>query len=77
MFASEVEGTVDDGILGPFETAQGQFYQGRVIPLCVGWFGEISKDFKKIYMLGRHAAVGDDRLSTPLLVNTERKREAF
>ena len=46
-FVADVVGYGTNGITGPFEAAQGRFYQGQVIPLCVGWFGKTKKDFEK------------------------------
>ena len=42
----------------------GRFYKGRVMPLVVGWFGEISQEFEQtIVTLAKEAAV----------INTEKK----
>ncbi len=38
VFALEVIGINEDGIVGKFEMAQGQLFRGRVIPLCASWF---------------------------------------
>ena len=35
----------------PFEAAQNQFHRGQVIPLYVGWFGEIGRDFDQVVEL--------------------------
>ena len=34
-FAADVVGDGNNNIVGPFEAAQGRFYRGQVIPLCV------------------------------------------
>ena len=63
---------------GPFETVQLQFRRRQVIPMWVGWCGEINKDFDKtIKILTREAAAGIDGISVCPLVNTDRKRGAF
>ena len=46
-FAADIVGDGESGIKGLFETAQQQFLQGQVIPMCAVWFGEINKDFEK------------------------------
>ena len=64
VFASDIVGDGTDGITGPFETAQGGFFQGQVIPLCAGWFGEINEDFEKtIKVLGRKTPAGEDGMT--------------
>ena len=78
MFAAEVVGTGGDDIVGPFQMVQGRFCRGRVIPLCAGGFGEISRDFEKtIYLLARAAAAGEDGMTISPLINTDRKGGAF
>ena len=44
----DVVGDGTNGIMGPFETAQGCFYQGKQIPLCAGAFGEMNEDLEKV-----------------------------
>ena len=46
MFATDVVGDGTNGIVGPFETAKGRFYTGRVISLCEGTFGDVNEDFE-------------------------------
>ena len=46
-YAADVVGEGDNGIVGPFEAAQGRFIGGQVIPLVAGAFGEVNKDFEK------------------------------
>ena len=40
--------TLYNRIVGPFESAQKRFIGGQVIPLVVGPFGEVNKDFEKV-----------------------------
>ena len=49
-YAADVVGEGDNGIVGPFEAAQGRFIGGQVIPLVAGAFafGEVNKDFEKV-----------------------------
>ena len=69
-FATDMGGDQKSGIKGSFETAQHQFLQGQVIPMCAGWFGEINKDFENtIKILAREVAAGIDDMSVcPLLM---------
>ncbi len=48
LFASDIVGDGSDDIIGPFQTAQTQFYRKGIIPLCKGGYGEINKDFNKV-----------------------------
>ena len=58
-FAADVVGGGNNGIVGPFEAAQKNFYCGHVIPLCAGWFGKINDDFEKVIRtLAKEAAAG-------------------
>ena len=34
IFATDVVGDGTNHVVGPFETAQGRFYRGQVVPLC-------------------------------------------
>eukprot|EP00956_Cyclotella_meneghiniana_P018561 scaffold30993_cov50-Cyclotella_meneghiniana.AAC.5 len=43
--APDVVGDDNGGIIGAFESAQNQFHCGQAIPLCVGAFGEVNRDF--------------------------------
>ena len=47
-YAADVVGEGDNGIVGHFEAAQGRFIGGQVVPLVVGAFGEVNKDFEKV-----------------------------
>ena len=38
-------GGVREGVSGPFESAQQQFYWGQVMLTCAAWFGDIGEDF--------------------------------
>ena len=40
-FEEDVVGNGETDVMWPFQTAQGRFYWGQVIPMCAGWFGEI------------------------------------
>ena len=58
----------------PFEAAQHQFHRGQVIPLCVGWFGEIGRDFDQVVeVLVGMASSTDDGMSVSPLWNFDRK----
>jgi len=46
-YAQEVVGDGRNGIVGPFEAAQSQFFGGQVIPVVVGAFGEVIKILKR------------------------------
>ena len=72
---SKVVGDGSNKTVGLFEASQQRFYQGQVIPICSGWFGEIGQDFEKIIQrLAREAAAGGYGLTmSPLVVNTDRK----
>eukprot|EP00956_Cyclotella_meneghiniana_P020255 scaffold35458_cov37-Cyclotella_meneghiniana.AAC.4 len=64
QYAADIVGNGDNGIVGPFESAQKRFIGGQVIPLVVGPFGEIHKDFEKVLeTLARLAAAGEDGMS--------------
>ena len=77
-FAQEIVGDGTNGITGPFQTAQGRFYRGQIIPVCVGWFGEINQDFKQIIkIVAKAAASGDCGMTISPLINTDRKGGAF
>jgi hypothetical protein len=74
LFAGDVVGDENGDVVGPFEMAQGQFYQNQDIPSCAGGFGEVNGDFKKlIRILAREAAAGTDGLTISPLTNTDRK----
>eukprot|EP00956_Cyclotella_meneghiniana_P034656 scaffold107194_cov46-Cyclotella_meneghiniana.AAC.1 len=47
-FAADIVGNGDNGIVGPFESAQKSFIGGQVIPLVAGPFGEVNKEFEKV-----------------------------
>eukprot|EP00956_Cyclotella_meneghiniana_P017394 scaffold28306_cov69-Cyclotella_meneghiniana.AAC.3 len=78
QYAADIVGNGDNGIVGPFESAQKRFIGGQVIPLVVGPFGEVNKDFEKVLKtLARLAAAGEDGMSISPLRNTDRKGGAF
>ena len=74
LFAADVVGDGSGDVVGPFESAQGRFWRGGVIPLCAGGFGEINKDFEK---LAREASSSNTGMMVSPLVNTDRKGGAF
>jgi len=64
VFAMDVVGDGISKIVGPFETAQGRFYWGKVIPLFADTFGDVNLDFKKVInCLAEEAAAGIDGLT--------------
>jgi hypothetical protein len=70
---------VSDGS-NPFETAQGRFLTGQVIPLVVGVFGDVNEALEKVLKLkqvAKAAAAGTDGLTISPLINTDRKGGAF
>ncbi len=74
----EVVGDGTGNVVGPFQTAQGRFFRGQIIPIVAGWFGEIGEDFEKVIkVLARAAASCDEGLTISLLVNTDRKGGAY
>ena len=78
LFAVDVVGDGSNGVVGPFESAQSQFYRRQVIPICSGWSGEKGGDFGNITkLLAREAAFGDDGMSISPLVNTDQKGDAY
>lgn len=78
VFAEEVVGSGENGTTGPFETAQGRFFRGQVIPITAGWFGEIGKDFATIIKtIAREAASGECGMTISPLINSDRKGGAF
>ena len=78
QYAADIVGNGDNGIVGPFESAQKRFIGGQVIPLVVGPFGEVNKDFEKVLKtLARLAAAGEDGMSISQLCNTDRKGGAL
>jgi hypothetical protein len=48
LFASDIVGDGNNDIIGPFQTAQTQFYNKGVIDLCIGGIGEINEDFNSL-----------------------------
>jgi len=77
-YAADVVGEGDNGIVGPFEAAQGRFIGGQVIPLVAGAFGEVNKDFEKVLKtLAKLAAAGEDGMSISPLRNLDRKGGAY
>jgi hypothetical protein len=40
-------GDGESGFKGPFIIAPQQSFQGQMIPICVGWFGDNNEDFEK------------------------------
>jgi hypothetical protein len=48
LFASDIVGDGSNDIIGPFQTAQTQIYCKGIIPLCIGGYREINKDFNKV-----------------------------
>ena len=62
----------------PFETAQGRFLTGQVIPLVVGAFGDVNEALEKVLkQVAKAAAAGTDGLTISPLINTDRKGGAF
>ena len=77
-YAQEVVGDGRNGIVGPFEAAQSQFFGGQVIPVVVGAFGEVNKDFEKMLRtLAKLASSGEDGMSISPLRNLDKKGGAF
>ncbi len=78
LFASDIFGDGSDNIIGPFQTAQTQFYRKGIIPLCIGGYGEINKDFNKVLQqIAQEAAAGHDGLTILPLINTNKKGGAY
>jgi hypothetical protein len=78
LMASDIVGDGSDDIIGPFQTAQTQFYCKGIIPLCIGGYGEIDKDFNKVLQqLAQEAAAGHDGLTILPLINTDKKGGAY
>jgi hypothetical protein len=48
LFASYIVGDGSNDIIGPFQTAQTQFYHKGIIPLYIGGHGDINEDFNKV-----------------------------
>ena len=72
-YAADVVGDGDEAV-GPFEAAQQQFFRGQVIPLCVGWFGEVGRDFDQVIeVLANKAACTDNGMSILPLRNLDRR----
>jgi hypothetical protein len=68
---------VSDGS-NPFETAQGRFLTGQVIPLVVGAFGDVNEELEKVLkQVAKAAAAGTEGLTISPLINTDRKGGAF
>ena len=68
---------VSDGS-NPFETAQGRFLTGQVIPLVVGAFGDVNEALEKVLkQVAKAAAATTDGLTISPLINTDRKGGAF
>ena len=60
------------------KTAQSKFYLIRVIPLCVGGFGEINEDFNKVLQrLAQEAASGHNGHTVSPLFNMDKKGGAY
>lgn len=52
--------------------------RAEVIPVCVGWFGEINRDYEILLKkLAREAATGDEGMRISPLVNSDRKGGAL
>ncbi len=63
-FAPEIVGNGRNGIVGPFEAIQGQFYRKQIIVFCAGAFAEINENGEKlIKRLAKIAAAGNDGLT--------------
>jgi hypothetical protein len=45
LFAADVIGYGTSEVVGPFESAKKRFFRGTIIPVCIGWFGEVNKDY--------------------------------
>ena len=50
----------DESSTRSLEVAQQQFLEGQMIPLCVGWFGKIRRDFDKVVNVAERAAAALD-----------------
>ena len=78
VYAPEVVGDGSNGIVGPFEAAQGRFIGGQVVPIVAGAFGEVNKDFAKMLRtLAKLASSGEDGMSISPLRNLDKKGGAF
>ena len=59
VYAPDVVGDGNNGVVGPFEAAQQLFIGGQVVPLVVGAFGDVNKDLEKMLRtLAKFAAAG-------------------
>ena len=77
-YAEEVVGDGRNGTVGPFEAAQSQFIGEQVIPVVVGAFGEVNKDFEKLLRtMAKLASSGEDGMSISPLRNLDKKGGAF
>jgi hypothetical protein len=74
LFASDFVGDGSNDIIGPFQTAQTQFYCKGIILLCIRGYREINQVFNKVLQqLAREAAAGHDGLQSQYL-STQTKR---
>jgi hypothetical protein len=78
LFASDIVGDGSGNIIGLLQTAQTHFYHKGIIPICIGGYREINKDFNKvIQQLAREAAAGHNGLTILPLINTDKKGGAY
>jgi hypothetical protein len=69
----EIVGNGRNGIVGPFEAIQGQFYRKQIIVFCAGAFAEINENGEKlIKRLAKIAAAGNDGYITALKYRQKR-----
>jgi hypothetical protein len=63
LLVSDIVGDGSNDIIGPFQTAQTQFYCKGIIPLCIGGYRERYEDFNKVLQqLAQEAVAGHDGL---------------
>ena len=78
LFAADSGSDGTGDVVGPFEAVEARFFRGEVIPVCVGWFGEINRDYEILLKkLAREAATGDEGMRISPLVNSDRKGGAL
>ena len=67
-----------NGVIGPFERSLDRIATKNVVPLVVGWYGEINKGLNKLLMkLARIAPNGPEAQGVSPLDNSDRRGGAY
>ena len=78
QYAPEIVGDGTSGVTGPFERSLNRVVTKNVVPLVIGWYGEVNEGMNKLLVkLARIASNGPEAHGVSPLDNSDRRGGAY